>query len=319
MVRELCKWDYELRNGEQLEAVIDRAIEIATSEPCGPVYLSLPREVMSAQMTSFTFTAKPRRAYGTVPGPTPDQIARAADILAKAERPLIFARENARVAGNAHGARRVRRALRHPARRVPLARQFAADRSSDAGSASIPAPHLQGGRRDPRHRDRRAVDPDRAWRAGRGLQGHPYRRRSAVLAPADPQLPVRRRGDRRAARMCCRSSPRRSAAASATSAIAARRKQRSRRRASAARAAAAKRSSRKRRARWRRSIPPGRRHCIAQAKDDDAILVNEYSLILRHAPLPASRAPISARRRRAGSAGASARRSARSSPRPTGW
>ena len=38
-MRELCKWDYELRNGEQLEAVIDRAIEIATSEPCGPVYL----------------------------------------------------------------------------------------------------------------------------------------------------------------------------------------------------------------------------------------------------------------------------------------
>ena len=52
-------------------------------------------------MTSFTFTEKPRRAYGTVPGPTPDQIARAAEILAKAERPLIFARENARVAANA--------------------------------------------------------------------------------------------------------------------------------------------------------------------------------------------------------------------------
>ena len=101
MVREFCKWDYELRNAEQLEAVIDRAIEIATSEPCGPVYLTLPREVMSAKLKEFTFEAKPRRAFGTTPGATPDQLARAAELLAGAKRPLVFARENARTAANA--------------------------------------------------------------------------------------------------------------------------------------------------------------------------------------------------------------------------
>src|SRR5499427_8103212 len=49
MLRELVKWDYELRNGEQLETVVDRALAIAGTEPRGPVYLSLPREVLAVQ------------------------------------------------------------------------------------------------------------------------------------------------------------------------------------------------------------------------------------------------------------------------------
>src|SRR5215469_1959380 len=50
MIREVVKWDYELRNAEQLATVVDRALAIAASEPRGPVYLSLPREVIAAPM-----------------------------------------------------------------------------------------------------------------------------------------------------------------------------------------------------------------------------------------------------------------------------
>src|SRR5713101_1012393 len=46
MLREYVKWDYELRNFTQLETVVDRALEIAMTEPRGPVYLTLPREVL---------------------------------------------------------------------------------------------------------------------------------------------------------------------------------------------------------------------------------------------------------------------------------
>jgi len=46
MVRELVKWDYELRLPEQVPELIDRALAIAMSPPMGPVYLSLPREVL---------------------------------------------------------------------------------------------------------------------------------------------------------------------------------------------------------------------------------------------------------------------------------
>lgn len=48
MVRELVKWDYELRDPEQVEAVIARALAIARSSPEGPAYLVLPREVLAA-------------------------------------------------------------------------------------------------------------------------------------------------------------------------------------------------------------------------------------------------------------------------------
>ena len=43
MVREYVKWDYELRSGQPVEHLIGRALDIAMSEPKGPVYLSLPR------------------------------------------------------------------------------------------------------------------------------------------------------------------------------------------------------------------------------------------------------------------------------------
>ena len=45
MLREYVKWDYELRQPSQLEAVVDRAFELALAERRGPAYLSLPREV----------------------------------------------------------------------------------------------------------------------------------------------------------------------------------------------------------------------------------------------------------------------------------
>ena len=53
MIREIVKWDYELRNAEQLTTVVDRALAIAATEPRGPVYLSLPREVIAAPVSDF--------------------------------------------------------------------------------------------------------------------------------------------------------------------------------------------------------------------------------------------------------------------------
>jgi acetolactate synthase-1/2/3 large subunit len=60
MLHESVKWDYERRNGLQLETVVDRALTIAKSEPMGPVYLSLPREVLAQTMPEFTYTTPSR-------------------------------------------------------------------------------------------------------------------------------------------------------------------------------------------------------------------------------------------------------------------
>jgi acetolactate synthase I/II/III large subunit len=89
MVREIVKWDYELRNGQQLETVVDRALAIATSAPQGPVYLSLPREVLAAPLPGFAYDAPGRRVAASPPGPDRGAIDEAARILAAAENPLI--------------------------------------------------------------------------------------------------------------------------------------------------------------------------------------------------------------------------------------
>ena len=65
MVREFVKWDYELRAGQPVAAIVDRALDIAMSEPRGPVYLTLPREVLSDAATApRRDEASPARRHG---------------------------------------------------------------------------------------------------------------------------------------------------------------------------------------------------------------------------------------------------------------
>src|SRR5947207_5917590 len=89
MLRELVKWDYELRSGAQVESVIDRAINIAMTEPRGPVYLSLPREVLAAPTEPATPKRRPVAALPSRPNEA--GIAEAAGLLAAARNPLIIA------------------------------------------------------------------------------------------------------------------------------------------------------------------------------------------------------------------------------------
>src|SRR5258706_1176979 len=88
MIREIVKWDYELRNAEQLTTVVDRALAIAATEPRGPVYLSLPREVIAAPLPDLA--PSPSRLSAAAPAaPDAGAIADAARMLAQTRRPLI--------------------------------------------------------------------------------------------------------------------------------------------------------------------------------------------------------------------------------------
>jgi len=91
MLREYVKWDYELRHATQVESVVDRAFELMLSEPCGPVYVTLPREVLAERLSSITITSPPRRHMASRAFPDPARIEEAARILARARRPLILA------------------------------------------------------------------------------------------------------------------------------------------------------------------------------------------------------------------------------------
>src|SRR5690349_17832256 len=70
MLREFMKWDYELRHAEQVETVVDRALAIAKSEPQGPVYVTLPREVLASPF-SAPLTERPSMVAATPPAADP--------------------------------------------------------------------------------------------------------------------------------------------------------------------------------------------------------------------------------------------------------
>jgi acetolactate synthase I/II/III large subunit len=96
MLREYVKWDYELRGGQPVEAVVDRALDIAMSEPRGPVYLTLPREVLAgAAVNPRRNTVRP---LGTIaPQPARAAIEQAAALIAEAEFPLVVTSSIGRV------------------------------------------------------------------------------------------------------------------------------------------------------------------------------------------------------------------------------
>jgi acetolactate synthase-1/2/3 large subunit len=90
MVREFVKWDYELRSVSDLETVVDRALTLAQAEPQGPVYLTLPREVLGGRLEAIEYADPARVAKPGPLVPSPESIAEAAQLLVAARNPLII-------------------------------------------------------------------------------------------------------------------------------------------------------------------------------------------------------------------------------------
>jgi acetolactate synthase-1/2/3 large subunit len=90
MAREWTKWDYELRNQEQLETVVDRALSVAMAEPRGPVYLTLPREVLAQECKSFSYSITPRVRPPELAHTMPEGVEEAAAALARARNPILI-------------------------------------------------------------------------------------------------------------------------------------------------------------------------------------------------------------------------------------
>ncbi|MHB8104569.1 MAG: thiamine pyrophosphate-dependent enzyme [Dehalococcoidales bacterium] len=88
MVRNFVKWDHYLNAKENVTDVFQEAFRIATTEPCGPVYLALPREAL---WSKGKMSPNGKRSTPSQMRLNNDQNAleKAADILIKAENPLI--------------------------------------------------------------------------------------------------------------------------------------------------------------------------------------------------------------------------------------
>jgi acetolactate synthase-1/2/3 large subunit len=100
LLREFVKWDYELRHPEQVVGAVDRALAIANSEPTGPVYLTLPRELLAAPFSdqSFTSSAQPTLVPASPPAADPDALDAVARLLGAASSPLLITANGGRTA-----------------------------------------------------------------------------------------------------------------------------------------------------------------------------------------------------------------------------
>src|SRR3954447_19254526 len=110
MLREFVKWDYELKHAEQVETVIDRALAIAKSEPQGPVYVTLPREILASSFSARVSTHS-TIAPATPPAADPDALAQAARLLGNARRPLLITANGGRTLESARAIERLALAL----------------------------------------------------------------------------------------------------------------------------------------------------------------------------------------------------------------
>jgi len=90
MLREFVKWDYELKRFDQLETVVDRALTLAQSEPRGPVYLTLPREVLAERHDAIEYADPARAVVPAATLPDPAAVEEAAAMLAGARNPIII-------------------------------------------------------------------------------------------------------------------------------------------------------------------------------------------------------------------------------------
>src|SRR5947207_8301360 len=113
MLREFMKWDYELRHPEQVETVLDRALAIAKSEPQGPVYVTLPREVLASSFSS-ALGARPSIVAATPPASEPQALEEAAKLLGNAQHPLLITANGGRTVESSHAIERLAHAMAVP-------------------------------------------------------------------------------------------------------------------------------------------------------------------------------------------------------------
>jgi len=88
IVQGYVKWHYELTSGYNLRLAVQRAFQVAGSEPGGPVYLTLPREVLMEKAPAPPLDSR-TGAIASAPAANPDSLSRAAQWLIEARSPLI--------------------------------------------------------------------------------------------------------------------------------------------------------------------------------------------------------------------------------------
>lgn len=90
MARPLCKWSFEVNSIEELPRAVRRAAKVALTAPTGPVFLSIPGDILNAIAPEGLDVGAPTRIGRNMAGDAAE-VARAAELIRAARNPIIFA------------------------------------------------------------------------------------------------------------------------------------------------------------------------------------------------------------------------------------
>ncbi|MBN2321262.1 MAG: thiamine pyrophosphate-requiring protein [Acidobacteria bacterium] len=96
IVRQYTKWDYEIKTVENASLVVQSAFRIAGTEPCGPVYLTVPREIMAAGLGGGLCYRPEDFPPAAPPQADSTALREAARLLVGAENPVILVKSMGR-------------------------------------------------------------------------------------------------------------------------------------------------------------------------------------------------------------------------------
>jgi acetolactate synthase-1/2/3 large subunit len=88
IVRGYVKFNHEIRAGANIKQNVHRALQIATSDPKGPVYLTAAREVMEQEVEAVAIDPTRWRSSAQMPLPE-DSVAEISEALSRARAPVI--------------------------------------------------------------------------------------------------------------------------------------------------------------------------------------------------------------------------------------
>ncbi len=108
LCRPYTKWSAEVRQGKDVIPAVRRAFRIAATPPTGPVFLSLPMDVLDDEGASDPIPASP--VYGRI-RPDPEALVKAAELLAGSKNPIMLVGDRLAQAGAVEEAVRLAETL----------------------------------------------------------------------------------------------------------------------------------------------------------------------------------------------------------------
>lgn len=96
IVRNYVKWDHRLAYPDNAGMVMSRAIQVASSEPCGPVYVTFPKELMFLPLHGATFPSARQLGIPRPAAPDPGAAHEIAERLVSARNPVVVVSHSGR-------------------------------------------------------------------------------------------------------------------------------------------------------------------------------------------------------------------------------